>query len=478
MKKSFLLLLIVFTFLYVLNIMTPMLNEDYFAVFVWPQGVPNLGVLPENVKRVSCLTEFFENIKTGYLNEGGRLPGGIPGAGFSLIGKDFFNPLNALVMVLLIMEIYWISHEGKVTFDFDVSYLFWIFFCLWAFNPSLVDSCLWMSGSSNYLWMMVVVLAFLIPYVQSYYNESLLQKDSLSLTLAMFFLGVFAGWSHETTVCWIILALFYWLYKSRERNNCQHWKIFGFLGLCIGYSLLVFAPGNFARLQNAGEQTGAGLGFIGHDLFFHKLVELSILLFFQIFLWHFLISFFLRQKALYCSKDSKAFCYVTIAKLCCFIALGSSLFMFLIPVSGWRPSFLSLVFLIIGAATLFRLHEKDNNIKRINEKVKLMLKYLGCTYLFLTIAISLYANYLNWNYWREVLANINNKSQTLATRVLVITPPPTDKNYMFWRMASGTHLIYVPVVSADEQDRINKIVARYYNIKGIKVVPKEDVSNN
>ena len=106
MKKSFLLLLIVFTFLYVLNIMTPMLNEDYFAVFVWPQGVPNLGVLPENVKRVSCLTEFFENIKTGYLNEGGRLPGGIPGAGFSLIGKDFFNPLNALVMVLLIMEIY------------------------------------------------------------------------------------------------------------------------------------------------------------------------------------------------------------------------------------------------------------------------------------------------------------------------------------------------------------------------------------
>ena len=168
-KNGLLVLLMIFCIMWILNIFTPMLNEDYFSSFVWPEGVPNLGTLPEDARRVSSLSDVLENSRVYYLTEGGRLPGGLfLGVLFWDLGKAFFNPFNALVMTLLVMEIYWLSHEGKISFNFNSSHVFWIFFSLWTFNASFVETCLWMSGSSNYLWMIVVVLAFMIPYVRNY----------------------------------------------------------------------------------------------------------------------------------------------------------------------------------------------------------------------------------------------------------------------------------------------------------------------
>ena len=82
-KKGLGVLLIIFVLMYLLNSMAPMMNEDYFAAFVWPFGVPNLGELPIDAKRVSCFSVFLENTKVYYLTEGGRVPGGMPGSFFS-----------------------------------------------------------------------------------------------------------------------------------------------------------------------------------------------------------------------------------------------------------------------------------------------------------------------------------------------------------------------------------------------------------
>ena len=142
--------------------------------------------------------------------------------------------------------------------------------------------------------------------------------------------------------------------------------------------------------------------------------------------------------------------------------------MFLIPVSGWRPSFLSLVFLIVAAASLFRLQEKYG-LTIINDNAKSFLKIVGSVYLLCTIAVSLWGNYIHWNYWNDVLERISLHQKTNPNAILEITPPLTDNNYLFWRLGSGSHLIYIPVVSTDEKDRINRTVARYYEIKGIRV---------
>lgn len=448
----------------ILNILTPMLNEDYFSAFVWPEGVPNLGVLPVNARRISSISDVLENCRVYYLTEGGRVPGGLLlGVLFWDLGKSYFNPFNALIMTVLVMEIYWLTHEGKVTLKFTPSYLVWIFFSLWAFNASFVDSCLWMSGSSNYLWMMVVVFAFLIPYVQNYYDASLISKDNSCKSAGIFLFGVIAGWSFETIICFLILVLGYWLYLCYKQNRLQKWKVSGLLGLCTGYMLLIFAPGNFFRFSQQHQINGE---VALNVLFTYKFSELAWIVLFHFFLWYFIVCFLIRNKNRFINnKEMRP--YLNIAKCCILVAFGSGILMFLIPVSGWRPSFLSLSFLVMAAASLFR------GMKIINEHVlkrreKMFLTFVGYSYFIMTVFVSIWCNYINWNHWNDVLNIIKQEQNNPTNQVLVINPYFTV-NKPILNALSGFHLIYMPVVKGDEKHRINVTLARYYGITGIKL---------
>ena len=465
-KKGLLALFLIFVLMYVLNNMFPMMNEDYFAAFVWPEGVPNLGALPENTRKVQSFYDLLKNCKMGYFTEGGRLPGGFPGGFFSWQGKEYFNFFNALMIPLLIAEIYWISHEGKITFDFDVSYVIWIFFSLWAFNLGFLGTCLWMSGSSNYLWMVVVDIAFLIPYVNNYFDRGSLNQDSVKRSVSMFLLGLLAGWSHETTVCWLILILFYWLLIVKKTSVLLQWQKIGFIGFCIGYALLVLAPGNFSRLQTQE-----------HEVLSSKLSELIVIMIFQIFIWYFVIKglLVLQRKilpSLNYGQQAVIKPYVNIVKSSLLVAFGSSLIMFLIPVPGIRPSFLSLVFLTVAAAVLYRTQEVIGEFSFFSRKTSLFLKFLGYSYLIVTILVSLYWNYYNRNYWNDILTQIDLMQKCHSDTILEVEPYLTSKKPI-WHLISGFHIFGMPVASTDENDRINRTVAKYYGIKGIRLIKNE-----
>ncbi len=457
-NKGLFVLVLIFCFMYILNCLTPMLNEDYFSAFVWPEGIPNLGILPENARRVSSVADVFENCRVYYLTEGGRIPGGLlVGLLFWDLGKSYFNPVNALMMTLLVMEIYWLSHEGKITFNFNPSYLIWIFFCLWAFNVGFVDTCLWMSGSSNYLWMIVIQLAFLIPYVGNYYDSNLYQQDSYIFTLKMFIAGLLAGCSHETIICWMILILGYGIYYYKKTFNLQCWKISGYLGLCIGYAVLIFAPGNFARLaQKQYYSTVDG-----------RVIEIFCILLFQLFLWYFLVRAFIKFRQVKYAVDVVN--HFTLAKLYALIALCSLLMVFLLPVSRWRPSFLTLVYLIISACILCRAQEHFG-ILILTKSAALFLKIVGYCYLMITIVISLYANYIKWNHWNNTILEIAKTKEYYECTILEVAQPFTEEEYFNLYFASGFHTIYYPVVADDENDRINRNISKYYGIRGIKAI--------
>lgn len=461
-KRGLFVLLAVFSFMYILNCLTPMLNEDYFASFVWPQGVQNLGALPEDTKRVSSFADVLENCRVYYLTEGGRLPGGfLLGAMFGNLEKVYFNLFNAWLMTLLVVEIYWLSHEGKVTLDFKPVCLIAIFFSLWSFNVTFVDTCLWIAGSSNYLWMMVIVFAFLIPYVRNYYNPESLCQNNPVLTAGMFFIGIIAGWSHETSICWLILSLFYWLYLCKKNKSLQYWKVSGFVGLCIGYALLIFAPGNFARLA---VQQQANSVLTVSELYRFKLTEAIWIFLFHFFLWFFIVRAFFT-----CHNKIKnmpvAALYFNFAKTSSLIAIGSGIFMFLIPASTWRPSFLNLAFLTVAVASLFRMQEVTS-ITFINEKAKLFLKVAGAVYLIMTCTVALWCNYVNWNHWNSILVKIRQEQVNPTNTVLEVEPYFTDGEPLL-QFGSGFHLIYMPVVYGDENDKVNAAVAKYYGIKGL-----------
>ena len=463
-KKGLLVLLSIFVLMFILNSFTPLLSDDYFIAFVWPEGMRINGPLPEATQRVSSFTDFFESVRLYYFTWGGRIPGQSLMTFFVWQGKGLFNILNAFVFVILVAEIYWLSHEGKVNLAFDPSYVFWIFFALWAFNVSFYGTSLWLSGSCEYMWMLVILLAFLIPYVRNYYDRDYLKEDSWGISIGMFCLGMIAGDSRETVVCWIILILSYWLFRSFKKDNVQRWKFSGLFGLCVGYSVLIFAPGNISRLQM---QQNTDSFIIANELLRAKSVELVIILLFHFIIWYFIVSFvfkYKRNKEKFIHKDTTL--YLNIARLLVLTACGSAIMMFFISSSGLRPSFLNLVCLIIASALLFRLQEV-NGVYVINDCGKQFLQFVGCAYLIVTVFFTVWGNYINYNHLQSILISVKEAGKQSSKVVLEVSPSPTSQNSI-WLFGSGFHLVPLPVHD-DENHEINKTFSHYYGIKGIKI---------
>ena len=468
-KKGLLILTTIFCFMLVLNTMKPLSSDDYFIAFVWPQGMGINGPLSETARRVSSFTDIFESLKAYYFVWGGRIPGQSLMTFFVWQGKEIFNVLNAFVFIVLIAEIYWLSHEGKVSVDFDPSYVFWIFFALWAFNISFKDSFLWLSGSCEYMWTLVILLAFLLPYVRNYYDREFLKKDNGFVSIGMFLLGIIAGDTRETVICWIIMILFFWLFRSYKEGTIQYWKFFGFLGLCVGYAVLIFAPGNSSRLAI---QQHSDSFFIFGEILIPKLIESIAIIAFHLFLWYFILKFiyvyerFKRNERLN-EHFIEVNLYLNLINACAVIAFGSGFLMFLIQSEAFRPSFVNLVFLIIAASSIFRICNRTNT-SIIHEAPKRFLKRVGYIYLILTVSCSLWGNYLNWQQWNSVLALVKNAQQNNSVDVLEIEPCPVrGKNPLI--LLSGFHIIVMPFSGEYETDSIKRTFARYYNIKGIKV---------
>ena len=450
--------------MYILNSLTPLLADDYYSAFLWPEKVRLNDFSQEAIKRVSSLEDIYKVLRNYYFTWGGRIPGGAPISFFIWQGKEFFNFFNAFLFTLLVGEIYWLSHEGKLTLDINPSYIFGIFFSLWAFNVKFIDTCLWLAGSCNYLWMIVVVLAFLIPYVQNFFDVNAFGDYKNELAVGIFFLGILAGWSHETTNGWVIVILAYWLYVSKKKNDLQFWKVTGYIGFCIGYALLIFAPGNFSRLQM---QQNTSRIIITDGLLHGKLIELLLILFFHFVIWYFVISFFFKYhkfRSAFIQKETSL--YLSCAISFILVAFGSGFMMFFIPSSGLRPSFLNLVFLTLAGAMLVRLQEV-NKLFFIKNLGATFLKTVGSVYLIITMSFSLWGSYINSCHLNNILEKVHEASNNSTDTVLKFRSPLTMENDK-WLYGSGMHLVPLPI-SQDESHEFNRAFSYFYGIKGIKI---------
>ena len=479
-KNGIFLLFVTFCFMYSLNCMTPLLSDDYFISFIWPEGLRINGTLPENTKLISSFSDVFDSLKAYYFIWGGRIPGQTLMTLYAWWGKKFFNVVNSFMSLFLIIEIYWIAHEGKVSLEFNYKYIFWIFFALWSFNTSFVDTFMWLSGSCEYLWMMVLLLAFLLPYLQNYYDADAHNKDALLFTSSMFVLGIITGCSRETLICWIILAMIYWLWLCKKANHLYAWQLFGLLGLCMGYGILIFAPGNFARLASDSHTNSIFITNI--SFFLNKIVFISIILIFHAFLWHYIVTFFIRRKNIQdiirkISLD--AYKHIIVAKISALIALGTMALLSFIVYSGARPSFVTLVFLIISAASLFRASEISGVIVIRELSIKLLTTF-GIMYFIITAVISLRWNYANLKQWENTLQETLNANKNFGAVVLKETsmPYPSEINQrveiLNFHLGNsteiwyGAHIIKMPFFH--ERSYYNIIIPKYYEFKEIETM--------
>lgn len=117
-----------------------------------------------------------------------------------------------------------------------------IYISLFLFVPLFGDNILWISGSVNYHWPVVLFLCSIL-YFQNHYND-----NTAFSNIVIGILFIFSSLTNEFTGGMIVVwTLSFMIMNKRKFSK----RIFIFWLLCIPASCtVVLAPGNFHRAEN------------------------------------------------------------------------------------------------------------------------------------------------------------------------------------------------------------------------------------
>ena len=285
---SWAILIVVFSYMLVLNMLMPMHRDDYGYALIW-------GTL----NKIASWPDVFQSLYNHYIDHGGRMVAYFVLDSFLFLGKQWYNPFNAFLFVALIMLIHWHS-QRKITLHFDPYVILCIVLFTWLGLPHFAEVNLWMAGATGYLFTAVLILTFLLPYHFAFLNKNVL-KDNFFAIIGMFLGGIIAGWTIENTsatMSFLITCSAFYFYK---KNAVQKWMLSGLVGAITGLALLVLAPGNYVRY--AGTKKAIILHFTnliaaGVETLFYILPIILFLL----FIWRVLLINYAKNNAVFLQK--------------------------------------------------------------------------------------------------------------------------------------------------------------------------------
>ncbi|WP_195986760.1 DUF6056 family protein [Clostridium sp. D53t1_180928_C8] len=228
---------------YVLNCYTPLYVDDYSYSFSFMDG-----------SKISSINEILLSQKAHYLNMNGRSVVHTIAQFFLCYQKIFFNLFNTISFLGLVIIIYFYSY-GTLK-KIELKWILIIFLILWGITPNFGQSYLWITGASNYLYGILIVLIYLIPFRiinkdNEHKNNSIIFKALFTIFYLIF--GILAGWTNEnTSVALICISILYLITFKLKKIKLKVWMFSGLIGNLIGLSIMILAPGQQSRLKNAG----------------------------------------------------------------------------------------------------------------------------------------------------------------------------------------------------------------------------------
>lgn len=285
---SWAILIVVFSYMLVLNMLMPMHRDDYGYALIW-------GTL----NKIASWPDVFQSLYNHYIDHGGRMIAYFVLDSFLFIGKQWYNPFNAFLFVALIILIYWHS-QRKITLHFNPYIILCIVLFTWLGLPHFAEVNLWMAGATGYLFTAVLILTFLLPYHFALLNKVLF-KDSFFAVIAMLLGGIIAGWTIENTAATMVFTVTCFTLFFYKKKTIKKWMVSGLFGAITGFVLLVIAPGNFVRYGGAKKSIiyhFTNLIAAGAETFLYILPIVLFLL----FIWRLLLANYSQNNAIVLQK--------------------------------------------------------------------------------------------------------------------------------------------------------------------------------
>ena len=225
------------------NILIPLASDDYSYAFVWnADGIGNIGLgTSSELERIESISDIIKSQWNHYMTWGGRTVAHTLIQIVVWLGKPVFDIITVLMFILLVYLINWTA-QGNLTKMTKVNAV-WIMLAISLCVPEWIITMLWLTGAVNYMWMAVFQMLFILPYVQAY-------RSSMKVPTAIIVLsGICAGWSNEAGGFATLFIVGSLLMIMKRQGRMQKWQVVGFTAFVIGYALLMFAPGNLARMN-------------------------------------------------------------------------------------------------------------------------------------------------------------------------------------------------------------------------------------
>ena len=228
--------------MYLLNVHTPLMMDDYDYSFSWSTG-----------ERLAGVSDILASQAVHYQMWGGRSVVHFLAQLFLYLGKPVFNAANALMYLLLLLEIAYLGGKRDARWDWRLVLIAHVL--LFFATPFFGVVFLWLDGACNYLWGTALALLPLL-IARSEREGGRFDTDGVRgwLALPLCFL---AGWTNENTACGVLAACFLlMIWDAWRGRKVRAWRIAAFAVQALGVAVLLLAPGNFAR---ASESSGRGM---------------------------------------------------------------------------------------------------------------------------------------------------------------------------------------------------------------------------
>lgn len=139
-----------FLFFLLLNVLTPLVSDDYRYAFSFATG-----------ERITNFWQIFPSLYEHYFTMHGRTAVHFFTQLMLLLGKPVFNVLNAAVAALLLLGLYRLAAgRGKK----NLAVLLGLGALSFLFTPAFGQTMLWLDGACNYLWGVAILIWVLVPF--------------------------------------------------------------------------------------------------------------------------------------------------------------------------------------------------------------------------------------------------------------------------------------------------------------------------
>lgn len=430
-KQIILILICIYFMMLILNLLTPLIADDYSYSL-------NL-----DGTRINSIIDVLNYQWWHYFNWGGRTISHTIAQLFLLFPKILFSIINPMIYVALIYLIYLHIKRNR---EEKPLYLILIHLTLWFVLPVFGQTCLWLIGSCNYLWTTVLILLFLWIYRKD--NK----EDSIFNIFWMFIFGLLAGWTNENTSFGLIIATAGIMLTDKLENKKKKlpkFKCAGLIGNIIGFLILILAPGNYARANEIKDNTFILIKIIKRTIQYTiTLTNYLLPLFIALVI---LISIYIFYKK---NINKQVWIYLTSSFFCVYSMVLSPQF----PERSW---FGVITFMIIAIFDLLYEVTKFNKLyKYVIVDLLIILCFIHIGQFFGT-AIDINNLRTTWKYRQEYINKQKKKGNTEITTEVYYSQ---DKHNPTFGLAD---------LAEDKKIWPNTSIAKYFKIKSIKAKTAE-----